>query len=363
MSDASALKEIFNRERLRHIAEETFAVYPDFDRKTFLTLATQDLDGLSVMQRLNRVSQSLHAGLPANYPDALDILYPLAPRLNSAFVSMILPEYVALYGQEDFERSMNALKFFTAFGSSEFAVRHFLKRDFPRAIEVMHGWSLDDNPHVRRLASEGCRPRLPWSFRLENLMVDPSPVLDILDNLKADDSLYVRKSVANHFNDITKDNPEWVLDQLEGWSLDNPNSAWIARHALRSLIKKGDVRALTLMGAGEKAQVLLSDLKVMPDTISLGERIALTFTLTSTSNDAQRLIIDYAIHYVKKSGGTSAKVFKLKTLELAAGASVTLRREQEVRNFTTRVHYAGRHDVDVLINGECLGRSGFVLNA
>ncbi|WP_341962938.1 DNA alkylation repair protein [Pseudomonas sp. RC10] len=363
MSDAPALKEIFNHERLKHIADETSAVYPAFDRKRFLAQATEGLDGLSLMQRLNRVSQSLHAGLPQDYLAALDILYQLAPRLNSAFVSLILPEYVALYGQEDFERSMEALKFFTAFGSSEFAVRHFLRRDFARAIEVMHSWSLDDNPHVRRLASEGCRPRLPWSFRLENLMVDPSPVLDILDNLKADDSLYVRKSVANHFNDITKDNPEWVLDQLEGWSLDNPNSAWIARHALRSLIKKGDVRALTLMGAGEKAQIRLSDLKLTPEAISLGERIELTFTLTSTSNDAQRLIIDYAIHYVKKSGGTSAKVFKLKTLELAAGASVTLRREQEVRNFTTRVHYAGRHEVDVLINGECLGRSGFDLNA
>jgi 3-methyladenine DNA glycosylase AlkC len=362
MSDAPALKEIFNRDRLRHIADETLAVYPDFDSKAFLARASKELDGLSVMQRLNRVSQSLHAGLPEDYRAALDILYELAPRLNSAFVSMILPEYVALYGQHDFDRSMQALKFFTAFGSSEFAVRHFLRRDFPRAIEVMHSWSLDESPHVRRLASEGCRPRLPWSFRLENLMADPTPVLDILDNLKADDSLYVRKSVANHLNDITKDNPDWVLDQLEGWSLETPHSAWIARHALRSLIKKGDVRALTLMGAGKKAQVDLQNLKITPDAITLGDRINLSFTLKSTSVESQRLIVDYAIHYVKKSGGTSAKVFKLKTLELAPGQSVNVSREQQVRNFTTRVHYAGRHDVDVLVNGECLGRSGFDLS-
>lgn len=363
MSDSPALKEIFNRDRLQHIADETWAVYPAFDRNGFMARASQGLDGLSVMQRLNRVSQSLHADLPEDYAVALEILYALAPRLNSAFVCMILPEYVALFGQDNFARSMDALKFFTSFGSSEFAVRHFLRKDFARAIEVMHGWSLDENPHVRRLASEGCRPRLPWSFRLENLMVDPTPVLDILDNLKADDSLYVRKSVANHFNDITKDNPEWVLDQLEGWSLDNPNSAWIARHALRSLIKQGNVRALTLMGAGQKAQVTLENLKVTPDVISLGDRINLSFTLKSTSDKAQRLIVDYAVHYVKKSGGTSAKVFKLKTFELGAGESVNISREQQVRNFTTRVHYAGRHEVDVLINGECLGRSGFDLNA
>jgi 3-methyladenine DNA glycosylase AlkC len=358
---APALKEIFNRERLRHIAEETAAVYPAFDRKAFLASASENLDGLSLMQRLNRVSQCLHAGLPDDYPAALETLFQLAPRLNSGFVTLILPEYVALYGQHDFQRSMQALKFFTAFGSSEFAVRHFLRNDLEKGLALMLEWSLDENPHVRRLASEGCRPRLPWSFRLEKLVADPSPALEILDNLKADDSLYVRKSVANHLNDITKDNPQWVLDQIEAWPLENPHTAWIARHALRSLIKKGDVRALTIMGAGKQAQVKIDGLAVTPNAISLGDRISLSFTLTSTATDHQRLIIDYAIHYVKKSGGTSAKVFKLKTLELPAGASVTLTREQQIRNFTTRVHYAGRHEVDVLINGQCLGRSGFDL--
>jgi 3-methyladenine DNA glycosylase AlkC len=365
MSDANppapALKEIFNRERLRHIAEQTLAVYPAFDSKAFMARAAKDLEGLSLMQRLNRVSQSLHAGLPQDYPAALDILFQLAPRLNSGFVTLILPEYVALYGQHDFQRSMQALKLFTAFGSSEFAVRHFLRNDLNQGLALMHAWSLDDDPHVRRLASEGCRPRLPWSFRLEKLVADPSPVLEILDNLKADDSLYVRKSVANHLNDITKDNPDWVLDQIEAWPLDNPHTAWIACHALRSLIKKGDPRALTIMGAGEKAQVRIDGLSVTPNAIHLGERISLSFTLTSTADTHQRLIIDYAIHYVKKSGGTSAKVFKLKTLELAAGQSVTITREQQIRNFTTRVHYAGRHEVDVLINGQCLGRSVFDL--
>ncbi|HEY0286968.1 MAG TPA: DNA alkylation repair protein [Pseudomonas sp.] len=365
MSDATqtapALKEIFNRERLRHIAEQTASIYRAFDSKAFMARASKDLDDLSLMQRLNRVSQCLHAGLPDDYPAALEILFQLAPRLNSGFVTLILPEYVALYGQHDFQRSMHALRFFTAFGSSEFAVRHFLRNDLKQALALMYDWSLDDDPHVRRLASEGSRPRLPWSFRLESLVADPSPTLEILDNLKADDSLYVRKSVANHLNDITKDNPQWVLDQIEAWPLDNPNTAWIARHALRSLIKKGDGRALTIMGAGEKAQVRIDALNVTPSTIRLGDRISLSITLTSTASTHQRLIIDYAIHYVKKSGGTSAKVFKLKTLELAAGESVTITREQQIRNFTTRVHYAGRHEVDVLINGQCLGRSGFDL--
>ena len=358
---APALKEIFNLSRLQHIAEQTQAIYPGFDTAAFLAHVAHDLPSQSLMQRLNRVSRGLHAGLPEDYPEALAILYELAPRLNSSFVSLILPEYVALYGQHDFERSMQALKFFTAFGSSEFAVRHFLRLDMPRALNIMQGWSQDENEHVRRLASEGSRPRLPWSFRIEPLMKDPAPVLPILDNLTADSSLYVRKSVANHLNDITKDNPDWVLDYIEGWSLGNPHTAWIARHALRSLVKKGDRRALGVMGAGHKAEVLVDQVSITPQTLRLGETLSLAFRVTSTSRQSQRLIIDYAIHYVKKSGGTSAKVFKLKTLELAAGESVLLTRKPQLRNFTTRVHYAGTHALDVLINGECLATSRFDL--
>ncbi len=164
----------------------------------------------------------------------------------------------------------------------------------------MHDWSLDNDPRFRRLASEGCRPRLPWSFRLEKRVADPSPVLAILDNLKPDDSPYVRKSVPNHLSDITKDNPGWGLDPIEAWRLDNSDTAWIARHALRSLIKKGDSRAMTIMGAGEKAQVRIDGFSVAPARISLGERISLSFTLTSTASSRQKLIVDYAIHYVKK---------------------------------------------------------------
>ena len=247
-----ALKEIFNAERLAHIATEMTAVYPGFDAKAFLKLAKTGLAELSVMQRMARVSECLHAVLPLDYEESLDVLRALAPRLNSAFVSMFLPHYVATYGAHTFDLSMNALKYFTSFGSSEFAIRHFLRSDIERSLALMHDWSLDDNEHVRRLASEGSRPRLPWSFRLEQVQADPTLAAAILDNLKADDSLYVRKSVANHLNDITKDHPEWVLALIEGWSLDNKHTAWIARHALRSLIKQGNKRALAIIGAGGK---------------------------------------------------------------------------------------------------------------
>ena len=358
---APALKHIFDAARIRHIADATRAVHAAFDGDRFVALGMAGHDALSLMQRMRRVSEALHATLPADYQEALQVLRALAPRLNSGFVTIALPEFVARYGVDDVDASLDALKYFTRFGSSEFAIRHFLRRDLAGTLAVMHTWSTDENEHVRRLASEGCRPRLPWSFQLEPLLRDPSPVAGILENLKADPSLYVRKSVANHLNDITKNNPAWVLDRLAGWSQDDPHTRWIVRHALRSLIKAGDKRALALVGAGAKADIAVRAFTVTPASIRLGESIALSTEIVSTSSAAQQLVVDYAIHYVKKSGATAAKVFKLKSLALPAGASITLGRAQAIRSFTTRVHYAGRHEVELLVNGESVARTAFDL--
>ena len=354
-----ALKEIFNPERLQHIASEMTAVYPSFEARRFLKLAKSGLADLSVMQRMARVSECLHAVLPLDFEASLQVLRALAPRLNSGFVSMCLPHYVASYGAHAFDQSMDALKYFTAFGSSEFAIRHFLRADLERSLKLMHDWSLDDNEHVRRLASEGCRPRLPWSFRLETIQADPTLAANILDNLKADSSLYVRKSVANHLNDITKDHPDWVLDLIESWSLDNRHTAWIAKHALRSLIKQGNQRALAIIGAGGKPEVEIVDVKVEPPVIGLGEKITLSFAVKSTVQSSQRLVIDYAIDYVKANGSTSAKVFKLKALTLPGNAVEAVSRGQQIKELTTRRHYAGRHAVHVMVNGERLASTAF----
>ncbi|MFA5980772.1 MAG: DNA alkylation repair protein, partial [Pseudomonas sp.] len=189
----------------------------------------------------------------------------------------------------------------------------------------------------------------------------PALCASILDNLKADSSLYVRKSVANHLNDITKDHPDWVLSLIEGWSLDNPHTAWIARHALRSLIKQGNTRALTIIGAGAKAEVKIHHLRVTPAVITLGERINLTFSLESTAAAPQKLVVDYAIDYVKSAGHRAAKVFKLKAFTLGAGEQQHISREQHIRELTTRKHYPGKHAVHVLVNGERLGSAEFVL--
>ncbi|HAB15352.1 MAG TPA: DNA alkylation repair protein [Verrucomicrobiota bacterium] len=361
-SEAPALKEWFDANRFRQVTNEIRAIYPAFDTVRFLGLALPGLETLTLMQRLRRMTESLKATLPSDYRKTLSILRQFAPRIDHDFVTLVLPDYVGQYGLDDFDLSLEALEFFTTFGSSEFAVREFLRRDLKRTLAVMERWSRSENESVRRLASEGCRPRLPWSFHLEALIADPSPVAPILENLKTDPSLYVRKSVANHLNDITRDHPGWVLDRLARWPRENPHTAWITKRALRTLIKKGDRRALAVIGAGDKPKVAIRDLQIRPQKITLGDQIRLSFRLESKSIKAQRLVVDYTLHYVKKSGGTSAKVFKLKELTLAPGESVSLARVQRIRDFTTRVHHPGRHQVQIMVNGESLAKDAFYLS-
>jgi len=361
-SPAPALKEMFDAARFSDLAMELTRIDPAFDSRKFLKSALDGLDDLSLMQRLRRMTESLHATLPADFSSALERLRLLAPRINKAFVTLVLPDFVGRFGLHDFDASMAALKFFTVFGSSEFAIREFLRMDQSRTLAVMLEWSSDPNEHVRRLASEGCRPRLPWSFRLESLNADPRPVLPILENLKGDPSLYVRKSVANHLNDITKTHPDWVLERLQNWPMENPHTAWIARHALRTLIKKGHAGALALIGATGKAQLTTPSLTLRPDRLLPGGSFTLCMELHSTAALPQRLVIDYAVHYVKKSGATSAKVFKWKEITLLPGETIRLTRRQTIRDFTTRIHYPGWHRIGVLINGEVRAESGFTLN-
>ena len=356
-----ALKDWFNAARYRQIADLLDEAHPGFDRKRFLTVATTGLDELTLIQRVRRATEACHATLPADFPKAVAALKRIAPQVQHGFVGIFLPDFVGQHGHGHFNESMEALKYFTPFSSAEFAIREFLKRDLARTLAVMERWSQDENEHVRRLASEGSRPRLPWSFRLDALVADPSPAATILENLRADPSLYVRKSVANHLNDISKDHPDWMLARLKSWDLAHPHTQWIAKRAARTLIKAGHQPALHLFNFGGKPAVKLSGFKVTPARLKLGQVMEFSFSLTSTSRKSQSLAVDYVIHYVKASGGTSPKVFKLRELALAAGETQVIRKRQTVRNFTTRKHHAGRHRVEIQINGRILAQGQFFL--
>jgi len=352
---------MFNAARYRQIADLLVDEHPRFDRKRFLAVALAGLDELTLIQRVRRAADAAHATLPADFPKAVAVLQRIAPRMPEGFVGIFLPDFVGQHGHGHFETSMEALAFFTPFSSAEFAVREFIKRDLRRTLAVMERWSRDESEHVRRLASEGSRPRLPWSFRLEQLVADPSPVATILENLRTDPSLYVRKSVANHLNDISKDHPDWMLARLKSWDLDHPHTKWIARHASRTLIKAGHQPALALFNFGAKPVVKLTEFRITPTRLKLGGTLEFTFSLISTSRHAQSFAVDYIIHYVKASGGTSRKVFKLRELTLAAGETQVIRKRQTIRNFTTRRHYPGRHRLEVQVNGRILAHGNFEL--
>ena len=353
------LKDILGPQALAIIADVGTAVSSRFDRGHFLSAASEGLYALSIMERVRHIADALAAALPARYADALEIIRAMAPRLTHGFQTVAVTEYVARYGLGDFDRSMTALADLTRFGSAEFAIRPFLAQDIERTLAVMEGWTAHADEHVRRLASEGSRPRLPWASRIPALKADPTLAAPIFEALNADPSAYVRKSVGNHLNDVAKDRPDWLLDRLAGWPADNPRTVWIIRHALRTLIKQGDPRALALIGVGHGASITVSGFSIEPQVVRLGETIAIDVELVSTSPDDQRLVVDYRVHYARARGKTATKVFKLRTFDLSAGKSATLGMRQAIRDFSTRRHHPGRHEVELIVNGMTMASTAF----
>ncbi|WP_322013827.1 DNA alkylation repair protein [Paraburkholderia sp. J12] len=359
-----SLKQSMGERQFHMLATVLQSIEPDFDGRTFLATALDGLDSLTLMERIRRASTAIDAGarvLSGGYDAVLMLLKEAAPRTGRGFVSLVAPDYVGQYGRHAFDRSMEALKYFTPFGTSEFAVREFLRDDVQRALSIMHAWSQDADDAVRRLASEGSRPRLPWSFRLKEIEADPSLAARILDNLCTDPSLYVRRSVANHLNDVTKVHPAWVLDRAARWGTGHPHAQWIIRHALRTLVKQGDARALAALGAESNPDIDVGAFTVTPAKIRLGETITLACELNSVADKVQHLVIDYRIAYVKQRGTTAWKVFKLKSLMLEPGQQVVLTLDQVIRDFTTRTHYAGRHAVELIVNGSVVAQADFDL--
>nr|WP_241161829.1 DNA alkylation repair protein [Burkholderia gladioli] len=358
------LKDSMGERQFRSLLSTLKLIERSFDTRRFLAVALDGLDELSLMARVRRASLAIEAGaqaLPGGYDTVLTLLAEAAPHLGGGFLSLVAPDYVGQFGRHDFDRSMAALAFFTRFGSSEFAVREFLRDDPRRALATLRDWSRHEDQAVRRLASEGSRPRLPWSFRLREIEADPALAAPILDTLRADPSDYVRRSVANHLNDVTKLHPDWVLERAASWGGADAGTRWIVRHALRTLVKRGDARALALLGASGAARIEAVPFAATPARIELGETVTLAAELVSTAPDAQRLVVDYRIGYVKKNGSTAHKVFKLRELTLAPGQRIDIVRSQRIRDFTTRTHYAGRHGVELIVNGAVVAQAHFDL--
>jgi 3-methyladenine DNA glycosylase AlkC len=360
-SPPAQLKDWFNEPLYRSLASLLQSASTKFDSKRFLASTLDGLPERSLMQRMHQTSLAVHSALPGSFRQKVATLQKIAPSIGHDFIGIFLSDFVATFGLDDPDFSLQSLHHFTRFGSAEFAIRPFIQRDLERTLQVMRTWTTDPNEHVRRLASEGSRPRLPWGLRLQALVQNPDPTAPILDALRDDPALYVRKSVANHLNDITKDHPHWVLDRLTAWNItESPHRQWIAKHACRTLIKRGHPQALELFGFGQKP-ALTATLTVTPKSLHLGQHLTLSTTLTSTSRKAQTLAIDYIVHYVRANENTSEKVFKWTEVTLPPGATLDLAKKQTFRDFTTRRHYPGHHRIELQINGHRLAETAFTL--
>lgn len=383
---AEPLKNRYGPEIPHRIADMISAAWPRFERKKFLAFVLPAYESLELMPRGWHMADGLHHALPSNYEKAVDILLASLPPARAALAEdsatadregntlapfLFMPHtfFVARYGLDHFEASMRAQYELTQRFTAEFSIRPFLQQHTAATLQRLESWLDDPSEHVRRLISEGTRPRLPWASRLPAFQKDPAPVLHLLEQLKDDPSLYVRRSVANNLNDIGKDNPQAMLATARRWMQGaSPERAWIVKHALRVAIKNADPQALALMGFGGKASVAVLDPVITPAQVREGESVTLACTLQSTDKAStgkrkQALLVDFVVHYVKANGETRPKVFKLTQTQLEPGEQLQVSRKLSLAPMTTRRHYSGEHRVELLINGQAFALGSFMLHA
>lgn len=357
---AELLKDVYNEQYIDNLSQQIKATYEGFPTVRFKELVFADgWESLELKQRMRRISESLSATLPSDYREALDVLMQSADK-GSGFSHMIYPDFVELRGLDDPEASIPALAIFTRYSSSEFAVRPFIQKYRPLMLETLKAWAIDPNEHVRRLASEGCRPRLPWAMALHEFKANPAPVIEILELLKEDRSEYVRRSVANNLNDISKDHPDIVLSIAREWYGRNPHTDWIVRHGCRSMLKRCNPAALRFFGFADDISVNISELRLSHAEVQIGEAIAGTFRLINEGDSQTLLRIEYAIDFVKANGSRSRKLFKLSEKEYPPG-DTELKFKHSFVQLTTRKHYPGEHSVAIIVNGEQLAAVSFQL--
>lgn len=374
---AEPFKTFFNVARVTVMAEHLARHCPDLDKAAFIADASGNFDALELKERSNAIRDALISHLPDDFTGAVRILTgALAPLHNGGmgddgfgpgsdgvhgWLIQPMADYIAARGLDDFDTSMPALAEMTKRFTSEFAVRPFIAKDTALAMTWFARWAEDANMHVRRLASEGCRPRLPWGMRLHAFVADPAPILPILERLRDDPEEYVRRSVANNLNDIAKDHPDLVASIAKRWMAKaDKNRQRLVRHACRSLVKAGHQGALEALGYGP-ADVRLDRLVVKTPDVVFGTAMVFEATIVSLSDKTQPLVIDYVIHHVKADGGTTPKVFKLKVGDLGPGDEMRISKKHAIRQITTRVYYPGRHRIEMQVNGQVLGGADFAL--
>jgi 3-methyladenine DNA glycosylase AlkC len=367
---AEPLKNHFGPDVPKRIAAAIAAVRPGFPSRRFLADALDGYEELELTPRARHIARALHTHLPADYDEAIDVLLAsLGPQTEgeeltgmAAFLYAPHVFFVAEHGLDHWETSMRAQHELTQRFTAEYSIRAFLDHEPERTLARLREWARDPSPDVRRLVSEGTRPRLPWAPRLRRFQLDPEPVLELLELLKDDPSLYVRRSVANNLNDIGKDHPEVLVETCRRWMKGaTEERRWVIRHALRSAVKRGDLGALKVLGFGGSEDAELDGVTLEPRTPRIGGTVRVSLTMRNAGKHRASFNVDLRVWFVKANGGTSPKVFKVREVELGPGERVTLSKSISLRQHTTRTHHPGEHAVEVLVNGATRPAGSFVV--
>ncbi len=358
---AKLLKELYNKEYIETLSTNISLHYPLFKKDEFINIVLDnEWKNRELKQRMRHISTSLYGFLPQDYKESIDILKLAFLEMNSEYMleNMIFQDFVEVFGMDDFQTSIEALECFTVGSSSEFAIRQFILK-YPKETMVrMKIWATSENHHIRRLSSEGCRPRLPWAVALQEFKKDPQEILQILEILKDDDSLYVRKSVANSINDISKDNPDIVIDLAKRWIDKNSNRDWIVKHGCRTLLKNGDLEILKIFGFIQREDIMLNRF-IVSNSVDLGKNLEFSFTLKSNQN-LGNLRIEYKIDFLRLRDRYNSKVFKIAESNYKQ-KSKEFSKRCSFKEISTRKYYRGKHFISIVVNGVVMDTKEFYL--
>lgn len=355
---STLLKDLYSPEFYDQLSLALKKTLVSFDKKKFTkSIFTEAFENLELKGRMAHTAHVLHQFLPADFTKAAPLLVELIHQIKASGMKqvglecMFIPEYIYLYGIDQYKSSVTAMEHVTQFTSCEFAIRPFIVKYEDKMIPQLLRWSKHQNLHVRRLSSEGCRPRLPWAMALPSLKKDPTPILPILENLKQDSSDYVRRSVANNLNDISKDNPDIVLQIAKQWKGLGAETDAIIKHGCRTLLKSGHPKVLAYYQLNND-YFKITDFSISTPKVRLGEYLYFECSIQNTSNKAQIARVEYAVYYLKKTGILAKKVFKISERKLQAKETVFIQRRQSFKLITTRVFYPGKHQLSIIINGK-----------
>lgn len=370
MQQEFQLRDVFNPAGVEQLARAIGRAWPMFNQARFITTINSQLASLSYGGRSALIRDTLRAELPQDFPTAVGILLKaLGPEIPhceltgfDGFIVMPLNDFVAAYGLGHLDLALSALYELTKRFTAEGAIRAFLQAYPEQTLARLAEWASDSNCHVRRLVSEGTRPRLPLAPRLPAFVADPQPVLALLERLKDDPELIVRRSVANNLNDIAKDHPDLVVETLARWQHDaGPEVQWVISHAARTLLKQGHAGALALLGYQATVGISVTSFQLNQPQVRMGEALELTIEIESTAATPQQLMIDYVVHHMKANGRLAPKVFKLAKPQLRPGRPLRLSKRHAFRPLSTRAYYPGRHAIELQINGRRMGWQEFEL--